>query len=759
MRLRVTMGRYMYQGTFGFQRARMTLGSVLLALILFALFLFPTGAGAQGFLVNMRVQLENALAPEAVSYILQQYGGAVTLPPQQQARVDKVFSDIVRVTDNLGLNYTLRIVDSFEINAFVTYGGNVFVTTGLLGIVIDDPDMLAGVLAHEVAHAERGHLVNKLLRRYGMELLIQIAFSDSNSDLLDLLGLLGIDLMQYQWSREEEHESDEVGIRLAAYAGYDPAGLLRFFELLRFLEGEEPVFDLWLTHPLTSDRITRVSALVEELRKGDHITSGVEELIEQYRASTSLMDQVNAWNGLRDMGSRAVPRVAEIILDDEWARNCRFPRGATVDCRREMINLLGELGAEAFAALPELARLVGRLDQENRAAAMQAIDNITGAVAGQVTAETALPTLVALAADVSLPEEVRQALVRAIYAIEPTALIGVVRLAALNESNSTPDSSMYSGVQGDLQTGKLGLYDPDDYAPFAFVLDEWLGDESDIIPTLNRERQAAGIYGPDPVYFPKRNMVLVPDGRYFFELGDREYATHINDSHTWTFVDPVTQEVSAWRHDIDSSRMVPWEGWTEMMWFPWVKPERRYFGGIIHEVSVTEEGDSTWVEYAHFGPGGYYWFRYDEYGILRYALVSVKIGRHYDGRPIHIAYSVSVPAVLPVQLPNLQHACGPAVPNERRRFEYKNYSNMPLDLSGWSFVNLGNGSSMVLPEGTVLNPGDTLVVGTTDYWNRMPRSASNEVRLWWDYLGTWCAHTEGPVKIVGPDGHDYALMK
>ena len=121
--------------------------------------------------------------------------------------------------------------DPKEINAFAVLGGYLYVYSGLL-LIAEDEAEIAGVLAHEIGHIVGRHSANQLAARFGMELLAALALGED----LQLLGQIASQLGSARFSRDDEREADTFGVRYAIAAGYDPRGLLRFFEKLKKLE-------------------------------------------------------------------------------------------------------------------------------------------------------------------------------------------------------------------------------------------------------------------------------------------------------------------------------------------------------------------------------------------------------------------------------------------------------------------------------------------------------------------------------------------
>lgn len=239
---------------------------VSLALVLCLGLFFLPSASAQSFWDQLLTGVEVTIGESVAHDVIAEYGQPIRLPDQEQERIDKVFANIVNQADRKEITYTLTILQSDVVNAFAAPGGYVFLTTGLLRHVADDTDILANVIGHEVAHIELKHGMNTITRQLGMGLLFQLVLGGSDKVLRTVVAVAA-ELTRLGWSREQEHQSDDVGQRLAAAAGYDPHGMVRFFEVLQALEGQElPYLEFMRTHPLTSERTERARARAASLQ-------------------------------------------------------------------------------------------------------------------------------------------------------------------------------------------------------------------------------------------------------------------------------------------------------------------------------------------------------------------------------------------------------------------------------------------------------------------------------------------------------------
>ncbi len=163
---------------------------------------------------------------------------------------------------NPALPITITLVDAGFPNAFALPGGRVLVTEELLALM-DGPDELAGVLAHEIAHVERRHVMAAMIREFGAAILVDAVVSGGSGAGRELI-LAGRELNAFGHTRVAEREADDLAIEYLAAADIDPDGLARFFDTIAELSDEDaPAAADWLrnlarTHPETKERAQRV---------------------------------------------------------------------------------------------------------------------------------------------------------------------------------------------------------------------------------------------------------------------------------------------------------------------------------------------------------------------------------------------------------------------------------------------------------------------------------------------------------------------
>src|SRR5437870_4042435 len=181
--------------------------------------------------------------------------------------VNRVGQNLVRNSD-AKVPFTIKVVESDEINAFALPGGFFYVNTGLI-LAADDESELAGVMAHEIAH---------VAARHGTEQASKAELINFASIPLIFMGGVGgfalrqaagflIPMQFLQFSRKDEAEADYFGLQYLYKTGYDPGAAVSFFEKLQAKESARPgsVSKMFSTHPPTGDRIEMTKKNIEQI--------------------------------------------------------------------------------------------------------------------------------------------------------------------------------------------------------------------------------------------------------------------------------------------------------------------------------------------------------------------------------------------------------------------------------------------------------------------------------------------------------------
>jgi len=148
-----------------------------------------------------------------------------------------------------------------DANAYAVPGGHVVITTAMLRL-LDGPEELSAVLAHELTHVTERHTTRDLLQRAGLGVVIGL-MSGNDSALGRIAGTIG----QLSYSRDDETEADAGAAVLLARTGTSPIALARAFERLSALESKrgDPRLEFLSTHPTSAARQKRARELAGEL--------------------------------------------------------------------------------------------------------------------------------------------------------------------------------------------------------------------------------------------------------------------------------------------------------------------------------------------------------------------------------------------------------------------------------------------------------------------------------------------------------------
>jgi predicted Zn-dependent protease len=187
--------------------------------------------------------------------------------PDDLARVQGIGQRLASVSDRQDLSYQFGLIQDKNPNAFTLPGGTIYVHTGILERATDDE--LAGVIAHEIGHVAARHAAKHLQADLGFTVLLNVAqaagVGTESAQLADSL----YDLFSRGFSRQDELEADRLALQYTRRAGFDPKGLITFFEKQLAEEPEGAVhkaFSWQSTHPLTSERISQAKKELARLQ-------------------------------------------------------------------------------------------------------------------------------------------------------------------------------------------------------------------------------------------------------------------------------------------------------------------------------------------------------------------------------------------------------------------------------------------------------------------------------------------------------------
>lgn len=200
--------------------------------------------------------------------------------------VNRIGQNLVRNSD-AKVPFTIKVIDSDEVNAFALPGGFFYVNSGLI-LAADEEAELAGVMAHEIAHVSARHAMRQQTRANWAQIgTIPLIFMGGGIGyaVYEAAGF-GVPLTFMKFQRNFEAEADYLGLQYMYKTGYDPQAFISFFEKIQAKEKKKPgtLAKAFASHPQTPDRI-------EESQKE---IATILPARAQYTVTTSEFDDVKA---------------------------------------------------------------------------------------------------------------------------------------------------------------------------------------------------------------------------------------------------------------------------------------------------------------------------------------------------------------------------------------------------------------------------------------------------------------------------------
>jgi beta-barrel assembly-enhancing protease len=187
--------------------------------------------------------------------------------PEINRYINVLGDSIARLTSRSDIpEWRFYIVDSKEVNAFAVPGGFIYVNRGLIERT-QTMDQLAGVLGHEIGHVVRRHSIKQMQQQQGANIGVTLACvltSICNSQASQAAIQVGGTALFASFSRKDEAEADEEGVRNVVRAGISPNGIPEMFQILIDERNRNPsaVEGWFATHPLEEDRIADTEKLI-----------------------------------------------------------------------------------------------------------------------------------------------------------------------------------------------------------------------------------------------------------------------------------------------------------------------------------------------------------------------------------------------------------------------------------------------------------------------------------------------------------------
>lgn len=248
-------------------KTRLIIGLVIAA---FALFKYYSSSSVNEITgekqhINITPEQEIQLGLDGRNYMIQESGGLYQDPEVQQY-IDLMGNRIVESSDASKTPYQYEfhvLADPNQVNAFAMPGGQIFITAGLLKR-LENEDQVAGVLGHEIGHVVARHSAQQMAKQdltQGLAGAAGVVGGDMNSaQYAQMIG----NMVNMKYGREDELESDELGVRFMVQSGYDPHALIRVMEILDEASGGQAPPEFQSTHPSPENRVQRIKEAIDK---------------------------------------------------------------------------------------------------------------------------------------------------------------------------------------------------------------------------------------------------------------------------------------------------------------------------------------------------------------------------------------------------------------------------------------------------------------------------------------------------------------
>jgi len=237
--------------------------------------------------ISLTVQEEIALGLQSAPQMAAEFGG---LDPDEnlQATVDEIGQKIVQASEAQDTEYPFEfhvLADTQTINAFALPGGQIFITRALVNL-LDTEGEVAGVLAHEIGHVVGRHSAEQIAKSQLIKGLAGAAgvglYDPQNpqSATAAQMAMVVGSMVNMKYGRDDELQSDRLGVEFLAEAGYDPRAMLHVMEVLAGAGGGARQPEFMSTHPDPGNRIEEIQQEIDRVFPNG-VPEGLQSMLRQ----------------------------------------------------------------------------------------------------------------------------------------------------------------------------------------------------------------------------------------------------------------------------------------------------------------------------------------------------------------------------------------------------------------------------------------------------------------------------------------------
>lgn len=200
---------------------------------------------------GISIEQEEKLGKMIVENLIETEQTRVASNPALDSAMNVITERLISGLDSVRYNYRIKVINNPQINAFTLPGGNIFFYSGLIQFS-ESPEEVAAVLAHEMGHAEKRHVVNRLAKEIGITVLFTVLTGGDGTIIREIAQ----QTLSTAFDREQEKEADEFSFALMERSNIHPKALASFFKRVSEKHGSyNKNLEVLMTHPNDESRI------------------------------------------------------------------------------------------------------------------------------------------------------------------------------------------------------------------------------------------------------------------------------------------------------------------------------------------------------------------------------------------------------------------------------------------------------------------------------------------------------------------------